>query len=436
MKRNIYLDLLDWKNRKDKKPLIILGQRQIGKTYIIKKFANHEYSTFIYINFLESVDNKLIFKNLNGIEDLINRILIKFNLDSNSLDNALIFLDEIQECNEAITSLKTINESNKKMNIICSGSYLGYDINSSYINFPIGQVEILYMKQMMFDEFIQAIGKGKILIEAKNAILNKKSIEVLYHEELLKWFHHYLIIGGFPEVIKKFIDNKFTYKECFKELNYIYLGYKNDIDKYSKLFQSKTFLHLIYLNINKFLIKENKKFVFHEIDQSAKYRELEKYLVWLNNSNLLLKINNLKNYQFPLVNNVSDNYFKLYYNDHGFLSLNYNLVNNISEENFNKIKGGLIENFVVTQIYKIFNNIFYYSFINQGRRYEVDFVVENKNNDVCFIEVKSSNSFKIKSLNKIKDNRNKYVLSLNNYNIYDDYIEIPIYMSFMLDKII
>ncbi len=92
-------------------------------------------------------------------------------------------------------------------------------------------------------------------------------------------------------------------------------------------------------------------------------------MIWLNNSNLLLKINNLKNTQFPLINNVSDNYFKLYYNDHGFLSLNYNLTNNISEENFNKIKGGLMENFVVTQIYKNFNNIYYYSFIKQGKRY-------------------------------------------------------------------
>lgn len=436
MKRNIYSNLLEWKNRDKRKPLIVLGQRQIGKTYIIKKFAQEEYPNFVYINFLEFSDHKLIFKDLNGIDDLVNRILIKFNLDNKDFDNTLIFLDEIQECNEAITSLKMINESSKKINIICSGSYLGYDINTSYINFPIGQVEILYMKQIMFDEFIKAIGKEKILDEAKKSISNKKSIPLLYHEELLKWFNHYLIIGGFPEVVKKFIENNFTYKECFKELSYIHLGYLNDINKYSQLFQSKTFLNLIYSNINKFLIKENKKFVFQELDKNAKYRELERYLIWLNNSNLILKINNVKNPQFPLINNVSDNYFKLYYNDHGFLSLNYNLINNISQENFNKIKGGLIENFVAIQIYKKFNNVYYYSFIKQGKRYEIDFIIENKNSEVCFIETKSSNSFKIKSLNKIKNNVNKYVLSLNNYTIYTNYIEIPVYMSFMLDEII
>lgn len=429
---------MEWKNKKERKPLIVLGQRQIGKTYIIKKFANKEYSNSVYINFLESFEYKLIFKNLNGIDDLINRISIKFNLEHKNLEDTLFFLDEIEECNEAITFLKIINESKKRINIICSGSYLGYNINSSYVNFPIGQVEILYMKQIMFDEFIQAIGKEKILEEAKKSILNKSEINTIYHEELLKWFHHYLIIGVFPEVVKKFIENNFAYLECFKELKYIHLGYLNDINKYSQLFKSKTFLNLIYSNINNFLIKENKKFVFQEIDRNSKYRELERYIIWLNNSNLILKINNLKNIQYPLINQTTDNYFKHYYNDHGFFSLNYNLNNNISSENFNKIKGSLMENFVATQIYKTFSNIYYYyyySFIKNGKRYEVDFVLENKNSECCLVEVKSSNLFKIKSLNEIH-NSNKYVLSLNNYKIHNNYIEIPIYMSFMLDKII
>ena len=435
MKRNIYKQLLKWKNQKHKKPLIVLGQRQIGKTYIINKFANCEYKKNVYLNFMNYKEHNLLFENLNGFNDLLTKLMNYFSINENEISNTLFFFDEIQECNNAIAALKMINESSKKINVICSGSYLGYNIKTSYLNFPIGQVEIIHMYQMMFDEFVEAFDKKTILDCALEKVKNKEPIDQIYHEQLMKMFNDYLIIGGFPEVVKTYIENKNTYNEALKILEYIHLGYQNDINKYSQLFQSKTFLNLIYANINKFLIKENKKFVFQELNKNYKYRELEKYLVWMNNSNLVIKVNNLKNLSFPLISNGSDNYFKLYYNDHGFLSLSYNVQNILNSNLFNNIKGSLYENFVVTQLQSKFKNFFYYSFIKNGKRYEVDFVVENDKGESCLIEVKSSQSFKIKSLKTI-DSNNKYVLSPINYKIYNDYINIPIYLTCILDEII
>ena len=153
-----------------------MGQRQIGKTYIISEFAKNEYKYFIYLNFMNNKNHKEIFNDLGGIDDLINEFSLNFNVDKRNLNDYLFFFDEIQECNNAITSLKMINESNIKINVICSGSYLGYSIKSSYLNFPIGQVDFLYMKQMMFDEFICAINKQEILNQAIDAVKNKKEI--------------------------------------------------------------------------------------------------------------------------------------------------------------------------------------------------------------------------------------------------------------------
>lgn len=436
MKRNIYDDLLKWKNNKNRKVLLLLGQRQVGKTYIVNQFGKNEYKKFIYINFIEGNKYAKYFDNLNGFDHLLNKLMNDFNITNDELKDTLIFLDEIQESNKALTSLKMINEAEIKLNVIASGSYLGYKIKSSSLNFPVGQVEILNMKQMMFDEFIYAIGKEKILNEVINQINKDKKIDDFYHEELLTWFNHYLIIGGMPEVVKTFINSKFSYKESSYILKMIYSSYVGDISKYSQLFQSKTFLNLIYENINSFLIKENKKFVFQELNKNLRYRELQNYLIWLDKSNLLIKVDNLKNIQFPLSIKKSFTHFKLYYNDHGFLSSSFGLENISNPLYFNNIKGGLYENFVASQFLYQFDETYYYSFIESGRKYEIDFVVQNNKGDSCLIEVKSSNSFKTTSLNRIKDHKYKYVLSPNNFEIHDNYVNIPIYLSFMMKEIV
>ena len=152
--------------------------------------------------------------------------------------------------------------------------------------------------------------------------------------------------------------------------------YKHDLYRYSDIFPSKHFLVKIYQKINQFLICENKKFVFQDLDHNVKYRELEKYLVWLDQSNLVIKINNLKNIQYPLIDKVIDNHFKICCNDHGFLALDYQLNQQMDQEKFNLIKGALFENFVVSQLLDE-NKIYYYAFIEHGKRYEIDFVMQN-----------------------------------------------------------
>ena len=328
-----------------------------------------------------------------------------------------------------------INEADLKINLICSGSYLTYQIAPTNFNFPVGQVQNLQMKQMMFDEFIIALGKENLLNLAIESIKVKKEIAPLIHQELLKWFDHYLRIGGFPEVVKTFIEQQYSYLKTYQILQQIQNHYKHDLYRYSDIFPSKHFLVKIYQKINQFLIRENKKFVFQDLDHNAKYRELEKYLVWLDQSNLVIKIDNLKNIQYPLIDKVIDNHFKIYYNDHGFLALDYQLNQQMDQEKFNLIKGALFENFVVSQLLDE-NKIYYYAFIEHGKRYEIDFVIQNKQNNPCLIEVKSGLRFKLTSLNKIKNYPYKFVLSTNNYQQFANYVNIPIYLAFMLKEII
>ncbi len=429
MKRNVYSDLLNWKNSKARNPLLLLGQRQIGKTYILKEFANNEFKDYIYINFFDNQNINNIFIDYKDAKDLLNKIFDYYEKDINELSNTLIIIDEIQESNKAILSLKTLNESNLDIYIVGTGSYLGYKITTSKMNFPIGQVSIVYMKQMMFDEFVLALGREKYLNKVIEQIRDNKEIEQPLHEKMLDIYQQYLNIGGFPEVIKTYINSNFSTKLAKAKIKEIMYGYENDIDKYSTIFSHKTFLRKIYKSIDKFLAKENKKYVFSELDNNKRYRELEKYLIWLEDSNLLYKINNLKNTSFPLSICEIDNYFKLYYNDIGFLTLPFN------GNNFEQFKGGISENFVVTQLMNNFNKIYFYNYLRNGKKYEIDFVVENKDNQVCFIEVKSSQDFKLKSLNNIESN-NKYVLSPRNYYVDKTYINIPIYLSFMLHEII
>ena len=351
------------------------------------------------------------------------------------MQNYLFFFDEIQEGPKAISALKMINEADLKINLICSGSYLTYQIVSTNFNFPVGQVQNLQMKQMMFDEFIIALGKENLLNLAIESIKVKKEIAPLIHQELLKWFGHYLRIGGFPEVVKTFIEQQYSYLKTYQILQQIQNHYKHDLYRYSDIFSSKHFLVKIYQKINQFLIRENKKFVFQDLDHNAKYRELEKYLVWLDKSNLVIKIDNLKNIQYPLIDKVIDNHFKIYYNDHGFLALDYQLNQQMDQEKFNLIKGALFENFVVSQLLDE-NKIYYYAFIEHGKKYEVDFVIQNKQNNPCLIEVKSGLQFKLTSLNKIKNYPYKFVLSTNNYQLFANFVNIPIYLAFMLKEII
>ena len=165
---------------------MILGQRQIGKTYIVREFAKNEFQKLIELNFLTNESHHLFFQKLNGFDNLLNHLVNYFNLDINKLQNYLFFFDEIQECPKAISALKMINEADLKINLICSGSYLTYQIASTNFNFPVGQVQNLQMKQMMFDEFIIALGKENLLNLAIESIKVKKEIAPLIHQELLK----------------------------------------------------------------------------------------------------------------------------------------------------------------------------------------------------------------------------------------------------------
>lgn len=432
-KRNIYQDLLAWKNEINHQPLMVVGQSQVGKTFIIREFANQEYQKVIELNFLDQPKYKQYFESNLNFEDLLRAWINDFQLDYNQLDRYLFFFDEIQACPMAIEALKMINESETKINLICAGKYLNFQ--NKPISWPVGQYKTIKMKQMMFDEFIDAVGRKQMLNLAINAIKSKQTINLVVHQELLKWFDFYVKIGGFPQVVATFIQSQFNYHQALNVCLQIAKNYLLDLYEYSEIFMNKKALVTIYKSIPNHLTNKSHKFIFQNLDLvNCKFRDLEKYLFWLWSEGLAIKINNVSSLKYPLIHHDLDNHFKLYYNDHGLFTINANLDFNTYSTNIQDLQQGLYESFVISQLHFQFSKIYYYAWIHQGLKHEVDFVVANLQNETCLISV--NKNYQALGRKQIKTSPYKFRLSTDNYQVFSTHINIPIYFAFMLKDLI
>lgn len=431
MRREIYSKLLNWKNKKDKKPLIVYGARQVGKTYIINKFAKENYKYIYSINFEFEKDASKLFSNNIDIKTLILQ-LTSYKPNIPLIEGeTLLFFDEVQVCPEVLTALKSFCLY-FKCDVICSGSMLGIIMNK-VSSFPVGYVESLTLRSMSFLEFLYANGyKDEQINYFKEYYKDKTPLPESIHKSLNNLFFQYIVVGGMPEVVKKYIETS-NINEVLTLQKQIVEDYKNDIIKYSKN-TSKEKIRDCFESIPDQLAKDNKKFQYKLLSNGGTARTYGDSLSWIIDSGIGIRVNKLKCFDIPLKAYRDINSFKFYLHDTGLLLSMYkeNLSNEIINGNLGVFKGALFEN-IIAQI--LINNDLDIYYFQKDENVEVDFVTY-LDNKILPIEVKSGKNTRSISLKYlISKNIVDYgiVLSMNNLNKDNpNILYLPLYMSMFL----
>ena len=393
MKREILEKLIDWKNKPNRKPLILNGARQVGKTYILEEFGKKCFENVCKIDFNSNDNYKNIFERDFNIE----RIITELNAITSVKiikGKTLIIFDEIQEVPRAITSLKYFCENAKDYVVTCAGSLLGVAIHNN-TSFPVGKVNLMTMYPMTFAEFLDAMGKeglAKLLRDGNYESINDLSEEYNY---LLK---QYMIVGGMPEAVKEFVTNN-DYVEVRKIQKDIIKMYDNDFSKHIEDQNELLKTRQVFATIPKELAKENKKFVLRDIEHGARLSKYEVAIQWLVDAGIVYKIHNVENIRTPLSAYKKLENFKIYLVDVGLLGAMSNLDYGIIIEGdrlFVEFKGALAEQYICQELmYRYNDEIYFYS--ESSSELQIDFLIQSKNEPIP-IEVKSGNVVQAKSL--------------------------------------
>ena len=436
LKRKILDKLLEWKSNKEKKSLIIEGARQVGKTFIINYFGNNYYEQFIYINFLSNPKYKEIFIDNIDFKNVINKLRRYPEFKNINFDNeCLLFIDEIQECPEAITSLKflTINE---KFNVIASGSYLGLKFNkNANFSYPVGYIEVIKLNPLDFEEFLWANDvQLNDIKEIKECFNNKKKINNELHQYMVEKFKQYILVGGMPAAINEFIkeENYFKVREIQKQIIEYYF---NEANRYANT-SDKLKIRECLLSIPNQLSKENKKFMFSHLNNNARSKWYMSAIQWLIDSNIVNICKRISRIENPLNAFEITNDFKLYMSDTGLLCsmIDDSIINLVLAKNENFIfKGALYEN-MISQI--LIANNFKLRYLKPNQSLEIDFILSFQKGNPILLEVKSGNS-RSKSLFTFLDkNKNLIGIKCTNENINfknNQILNIPWYLLFVIN---
>lgn len=422
MTREIYKDLVKWKLSENRKPLLLLGARQIGKTWILKAFGKAEYKQVAYINFESSEQLKSLFLLDFDIKRIISTIEVEVNFKIDASNTLLIF-DEIQEAPKGLTALKYFNENANQYNIAAAGSLLGVSISKNS-SFPVGKVDFLRMFPMTFFEFLFNLDYSLL-----SDHLKEKNWQVLdaFHDKLISILRMYYFVGGMPEAVLSFIKN-----ENFQGVREIQVkileGYQNDFSKYAPA-NIVPKIRLVWQSIVAQLTKENKKFIFGQIKKGARAKDYETALFWLSDAGLVLKAKQVQKPAIPLLSYSNPDAFKLFFVDIGLLNAMAQVSPKLLLEKnqiLTEFKGALTEQFVAQQL-KIKSDLYYWS--AQNGMAEVDFLYQ-KNSQIIPLEVKAEENLKSKSLKSYMD---KYPtekairISVNKYREQDWLTNIPLY---------
>ena len=410
---------------------MLVGARQTGKTYIIEEFCKNEFEKYIYLNLDIREDIREIFEKTLIPEEIISNIEVLLNIDIN-IENTIIFIDEIQVSERAISSLKYFCESDKPYKIITAGSLLGVKINRFKSSFPVGKVWIDYLYPMTFEEFLEAIGEEKLLKIIKQCYENMEPMLESLHQKALNLYYDYICIGGMPAAILHYIENDKNILKFKDEINeMIITSYIADMAKYTENIESIRNAK-IYHSIPAQLGKENKKFKYSLVEKSARAREYESSLEWLMASNMILKCNSIKTPKSPLKAYLDDN-FKVYLSDIGLLRVLSKIsVNEILLNKNMLFKGVLTENYVAEILYAKYRELYYWQ-IGSGM-YEVDFLI-NVDGDIIPIEVKANDNVTSKSLKYyVERYKPKYSIriSTKNFGMSNSIKSIPLYAAHLI----
>ncbi len=434
MKRILYDELLKWKKIPNRKPLLLQGARQVGKTYLITVFGQKEYSDTVYLNFEQEPEIGTLFAGSLNPENLIENISLYIGRKITP-NNLLIIFDEIQVSEEAISSLKYFYEQAPEYHIIAAGSLLGVSVGKQK-SFPVGKVNFMTMNPMNFAEYLMAFDE-ELLLEKLTKIKTLEPLSEVLHNKLLSHFKMYLFLGGMPEVVQNYLDNRDVVVARTLQ-NEILESYSRDFSKYTVKSQTiKT--SEVWNSIPYQLAKENKKFKYSDVRKRARASMFEQTIEWLKKAGLIYLAYNVNTSKIPLFGYADRTKFKVYLIDTGILGAMLNISSDIilkGSELFSEYNGAFIENYVASELTSLGNKeLFYWTSRSDA---EVDFLIQLQNK-IFPVEIKSGTSRNLKSLRSYANRYNpEFIIRVSPRNFIKDkdFINIPLYAVFNLHNLI
>ena len=428
MERKIYKELLAWKNSTDRKPLILQGARQVGKTYIVNYFAGKEYSNSVYCNFEKDDGLPDFFKDLTP-EKIIRKLSL-YKRKEIFQENTLIIFDEIQACPEAITSLKYFNEEANGYHIIALGSLLGVSVNRGNFSFPVGKVQFMTLYPLDFEEYLMARGEDGLIELIRECYERNTPLDSAFHERALEYYKEYLFVGGMPEAVEEYGKNHNP--ELVRIIQQTILeSYQNDMGKYNRQSEiPKT--RIVYKNISTQLAKENRKFQYKSIKQGGRASEFENAIEWLCLAGIASQNYRIEQIMLPLNAYCSLTDFKFYMNDVGLCGASQDIhYEDIMGENplLDNFKGGLTENYVFNQLTENGLSLYYWT---SGCQAEVDFITRI-GEDIIPIEVKAKVNNRARSLVVyVERYKPSYAIRISqkNFGFENGMKSVPLYATF------
>lgn len=423
MKRLIIEELIKWKNSENRKPIILNGARQVGKTWILKEFGKNYYSDFAYFNCDGNEDLRQIFSNGYNIENIL------MNLEALHgkylKGDILIVFDEVQEIPNVLTSLKYFYEERPDLHIAVAGSLLGLSLHKG-TGFPVGKVDILNISPMSFSEFILAL-KGEMLYEH----LTKSDLGQLgiLHNQYTELLRQYYFVGGMPEAVQAFVNGR-SLEEIRQIQNSILYAYNKDISKHSEPREAIR-IHQVWQSIPQQLAKENKKFIYGAIRHGARAKDFEVAIQWLLDAGLIVRVNRIKKATIPLKFYEDTEAFKLFLLDCGLLgALSEAPASEIlgKSKTFEEYKGSFTEQYVLGELSKLgYGSIYYYH--ADDSKQELDFLVQDGKR-IIPIEVKAEENLRAKSLRFFCHDHTETKgirISLSQYREQEWLVNLPLY---------
>ncbi|MCM1176236.1 MAG: ATP-binding protein [Clostridium sp.] len=423
MYRNVIEELRLWKVKKNRKPLVLTGARQVGKTYILKEFGEHDFENIAYI----SCDDNELVRNLFAQDYDIQRILLAIGaITGQSIEagKTLIVLDEIQEAPRGLSVLKYFYENAPQYHVAVAGSLLGISMHKDE-SFPVGKVDVIPVYPMTFDEFLLAKGKRQMvdLLRVKdwNTVRLLKS-------EYIKVLREYYFVGGMPEAVKEFIDTNDAMNVRYVQ-NTILMAYQKDISKHVPVYEANR-INMVWRSMPSQLVKENKKFIYGVARPGGRAKDFEVAIQWLLDAGLVYKAERVQQPKMPLKFYADISSFKLFLLDCGlFGAMSETPPENllVADNGMEESKGAFTENYVMSQIVAAHHSsVFYYS---NDAKLEIDFLIQN-GNDVVPIECKAEENLRAKSLSVfVASHPGMHGLrfSMSDYREQDWMTNVPLY---------
>jgi len=425
MERKIVKELLAWKNNPQKQPLLLQGARQVGKTYILLSFGKAHYKNVVYFSLEESADIRAVFERDLNPERIVKELSAKSGQSILPGDTLLIF-DEIQACEQALTSLKYFAEKAPEYHIVAAGSLLGVVVSRKKFSFPVGKVDMLHLYPMDFEEFLWALNQKRLYDLICESYENFTPLSL--HDTAMDWYKTYLVVGGMPRAVSEYAEKQdFDFVVAVQRtLNDSYIA---DMAKYATPIET-TRNKAVWDSIPAQLAKENHKFQYKVIKSGARAKDYESAMDWLSAAGMINKCVNITEGNLPLKAYEQPDIFKVYMVDTGLLCSKLDIVANVvinTPHNFNGFKGALAENYIMQAL--VVNGIKPYYWSSQGKA-EVDFVFQDRQSNVIPLEAKSADNVRSKSLRSFREIYKPVYsirVSAKNFGFENNIKSIPLY---------